>query len=75
MRAWKVTDKKVKETARWTDTTPEAVVAALESGELTTCPDCGYPVGPNDVDDNGRCEGCAEDYNSPSYSEPFCTLG
>jgi hypothetical protein len=66
--------KAVREVAESMSTTPEAVCVMLASGELVKCAECGYPTAPADLRE-ARCEGCDEDYNCPTYSEPYCTLG
>jgi hypothetical protein len=42
----------------------------LATGAWVRCAECGYPVNV-EATYRGRCDGCAEDYCTPSYSEPF----
>jgi hypothetical protein len=67
--------KKDREVAESSGLTVEELLAKLASGEWVRCAECGYASAPEDLDGRGLCEGCSEDYDCPTYSEPYCTLG
>ena len=74
----KAQDKKITEVARDCDLDENQIRVEIAAGRWFFCPGCGYPTAQayaQTVESEGDlCEGCADDFKTPTYSEPFSIL-